>query len=723
MKKKDNTYLSVTKGLISFFVLLFSFLNPIWGNNPDSKADSIILNVLNNKEVYGKYIEEFEAEVYVRGNTFVRKKNFLYRYAPDFLYLDRKGQNNFIESIVNIHFRSPNHFIQQIKAINGPKIYIDDIRERVMQFLNMNIYNPTIFNSLILLPGKKDVSRYYRFEYVETIDTLGYSVHKIRCRPITRSQKLINGYLYILDKHWTVLEFDVWGKLELFDYRVETKFGLPGETSFLLPQETRLTFNTNLLGNQTTNHYYSSYDYQYIKKREEGKNPPETGYDLSKYLSIRLDSIPYITDENFWKEKRAIPLTTYEMSLLEQKKVNSKDSIASDAGAIVNFAKGAITPKRFRYNNSSFFYSGLVNPLKLAYSRLDGVTYWQQFRFRNTRKSGEELSFEPSVGFLFKYKEVYFRIPLNWTFHPERMGELNLNFGNKNHTYGYRTQKLIEEEVSDSISFDDLNLDYFRHYNFILKGNYELLNGLLLDLGIDYSWYIPAKSDSAQRIPLRLSLGNDVSNVIQDHYRTFSPHTKLTWTPGQYYRISGKKKEYVRSDYPTFSAEYTRGINGVFESNSDYERLEVDIQQNIPIGLMRSIHYYVGIGTFTNTRSFYFADFSRFQKRNFPESWDDPIGGVFHLLDGKWYNASDSYIQAHFMYEAPFIIFQFFRGITKDILKERFYISQLYTPELPCYTELGYGVGNFLGNIGIFISLNKGRFDGTGIKFAFELGR
>ena len=723
MVKKQNYIFSLAQSSGLLFILLFTVPGTIFGDGYRSKADSIIIQALGNRGIYESYIEEYEAEVYLKGNCFVGKKNFLYRYAPDFLYLDRKGKNSFVESLVHVHFRAPNHFTQQIKAIHGLRIHSADIEERVMQFLNVNIYNPTIFNELVVFPGHNDVFRYYQFDYTEQIDTLGYTIHKIRCKPKIRSQKLLNAYLYIIDKHWTVWKFEARGKMDFFNFQIETMFGLPGEYNFLLPVESKITFDINLLGNKTTNHYYSSYNYQSIIEKEEGKDLPKRGYDLSDYFSVQLDSVPYITDETFWEENRTMPLSSYEKELIENRESNVNDTVFQSSGSKIDFAQGSIAPKRIKYNNSTFSYSGLVNPFKLAYSRNDGIVYWQQFRFRHTWENGKVFSINPNIGFLFKSKEVYFRVPLSLMIKPERFGQINFNFGNKNNNYGYRTQNLINEEIPDSLDFEDLNLDYFRHYNFMLDGRYEISNGLILKTGLDYSIYVPIHSDDVGKVELRTETDEDVIDIVKNRYRAFAPHVSLTWTPGQYYRYIGKRKEYLYSRYPTFSIEYARGIRGIIDSNSDYERLEADIQQKIPIGLMRSFQYYIGGGTFTNTKSFYFADFSLFQKRNFPESWDNPLGGVFHLLPGKWYNASESYVQAHFMYESPFVIFQLFRGITQDILKERFYVSQLYTPELPCYTELGYGVGNYLGNIGIFTSIVKGKFNRFGVKFAFELGR
>jgi hypothetical protein len=75
------------------------------------------------------------------------------------------------------------------------------------------------------------------------------------------------------------------------------------------------------------------------------------------------------------------------------------------------------------------------------------------------------------------------------------------------------------------------------------------------------------------------------------------------------------------------------------------------------------------------------------------------------------------------MYEFPSVVLRWFRGVSKDILKERIYVSQLYTPVRPFYTEVGYGVGNFIGNAGFFVSLRHLKYEAVGVKFAFELGR
>ena len=96
--------------------------------------------------------------------------------------------------------------------------------------------------------------------------------------------------------------------------------------------------------------------------------------------------------------------------------------------------------------------------------------------------------------------------------------------------------------------------------------------------------------------------------------------------------------------------------------------------------------------------------------------------GVFHQLRSEWFNASDKYVQLHLMYESPFIFFQLMKPkASKYVLSERFYVSQLWMPIKPNYTELGYGFGNHIFNVAMFVALDRMRYDGFGFKFAFEL--
>jgi hypothetical protein len=716
----------IRKNIIILSAFLLCFVAVSFSQTLPDKADSIITQVLNRRDLYGNYIREYNAQAYIKGNTHVLKKNLLYKYAPDFLYLDKRRQNSFVESIVNVHFVAPNHFTQEIKAINGDKIFVGDIQERVMQFLSVNIYNPTIFNDFLFLPGIRWAFHYYRFEYVTSIDTLGKTIHQIQVIPKINSQKLISGFFYIVDGAWTIYRFDILGKWEFSTFRVQTEFGLQPQNP-LLPLKTTISFHLKLLGNEAVNHYFSSFKYDFIDLYDEKDTNQSPDYDLSNFYNVHPDSIPIMKDSSFWAKSRPVPLSDYERFLIENERKPSGELASTVSNNSKkrswNFLQGLIIPKKLKYNNMQFAYSGLLNPLKLAYSKIDGLLYWQKINLRKQFDDGQELQFNPDLGILFQKKEIYFNTPVNWLFDPKKMGQVYFNIGNRNYSYNFNLINRINKEIATRINFDDLNLDYYRHFHLILGSKYELTNGLLFSGELDYDWYLPVKKKGKTANLGAENITGDLIDIVQNQYKAFIPTIRLQWTPKQFYRINGKQKEYVYSYFPTFTGEYAWGIKNVFGSNSHYQRLEMDVQQKISLGLMRSFHYYIGIGSFINARSVYFADFNNFRGKNIPQSWNDPIGGTFHLLEREWYGAANSYVQAHFMYEAPFVVLRFLKKANRDILKERIYISQLYTPVLPCYTEAGYGFGNFLGNVGIFISFNRGKYESIGARFALELGK
>jgi hypothetical protein len=160
---------------------------------------------------------------------------------------------------------------------------------------------------------------------------------------------------------------------------------------------------------------------------------------------------------------------------------------------------------------------------------------------------------------------------------------------------------------------------------------------------------------------------------------------------------------------------------GVLGSTGKYERWEFDVQHQRSLGLMKSVYWRLGGGMFTEQEELYFVDFVNFSKNNLPVGWNDDIGGVFQLLDRRWYNSSNKYVRANFTYEAPFLVLPHIVRYTRNVLNERLYFGALLVPHLMPYLELGYGIGTHIFDLGVFVSNVNGRFSQIGCKFTFEL--
>lgn len=682
------------------------------------QGDSIMRNVISSANKYKNILSHYEAEIYIKGRTEILKQNFLMRFAHHLFPVNRKNKDMLFEMVCLSTFSTPNNYTYDFKAINGNSIPNAAKQKEALDFLNLNVYSPTIYNEGIIMPVANEAFRYYRFKLEETLTEDGLQIFRIRFMPKLWSQKLICGDLYIIDGNWRIDKIDVNGRFSFAEFNLIMSFGRDYR-HFILPKQADLHLRYQALGNAIETTYHTAFNYhtvEWIEENYEEKKKPSL--DLSGYYQISSDTIPIIKDTAYWNTVRDTTLTEEEEKLYNHSPVSAVEK--TDTGNMQRYLK--ITERltntiNLDYNTTRLKYSGILNPFQLGYSGRNGITYKQQLRLSKTFAKDRQLRFRPEIGYVFKRKELFFKFTSDWEYLPERLGTLSFTAANANQSYSSKIMKEINEQLKDStFNFDNLDLQYFKHYFIELKNQIELFNGFQLITGISYHRRVSSNK-------VAIDPGEDVSSLINENYHDFIPAIGFSYTPRQYYWMDGYRKEYLYSYYPTISVEFARAIPGIWSSTGNYDRIEADIHQSIYLGLTRRFNYHLSGGMYTHQKTTYFADFTYFTKRNFPDSWGrDDFGGVFHQLKGEWFNAADKYFQAHFMYESPFMILQKIKPeATKHIPTERFYLSQLWTPVLPSYTEIGYGFGNHIFNVAVFAGFDRWKYDGIGFKFAFEL--
>ena len=692
------------------------------GNAPKTQSsqqgDSIMRQVIQHAETYQTAVSRYEAEIYIKGKTEILKQNFLMRFAHHIFPVDRKNKDMIFEMVSQSQFHTPNKYLHNFEAINGNSIPKGAKQKEVLTFLNLNVYSATIYNEGIIMPVAREAFRYYNFnlEGIETDDTL--KIYKIRFMPKRWSQKLVCGDLYITDKNWHIDKIDVNGRFSFAEFNLVMTFGRDYR-HFILPQKADLFLRYHVLGNATASHYHTSFTYKAVEWIEEDNDKGDkNSLDLTGHYQLSSDTIPIIEDSCYWNKKRDLPLTIEEQQKYKKKAIaTSADQDTTPMQKYLKITEKLTSTIHLTHNTTRIKYSGFLNPFQLGYSGRNGISYRQQFRFSKTFNKDRQLRFRPEFGYLFKRKEFFFKVGGEWEYLPEKQGSLTLSVGNSNQGYSSKIMDKINEQLKDSaFSFDNLNLQYFKHYYVELRNKIELFNGFQFFAGISYHRRTPAEKTA-------FDPGDNVTEIINKNYDDFVPSIGFSYTPKQYYWMDGYRKEYLYSYYPTFSIEFGRAIPGVWNSSGNYGRIEADIHQSLQLGAARRFNYHISGGLYTAKKSTYFADFHYFTRQNFPDSWgEEDFGGVFHQLGRVWFNASDKYVQAHIMYESPFILFQLFKPeATKHIISERFYLSQLWMPIKPSYTELGYGFGNHIFNIAAFIGFDKLNYDSIGLKFAFEL--
>ncbi len=713
------------KYTILSIILLFASLTS-FASNTALPLDTILKRVMSAAEKYNQLVESYSAEVYTRSYVETVKKNILYKYThliPQFVLHDPRNDKAVIETISDFRFDFPNNYLHAIKHGTRTLTRQRDIELIPFKLLNINIYGETTNDESFFMPTRASTAKYYRYELYQTFDENGKKYFIIDFTPIYENTKLLKGRFIVETGTWRIIFFRGEGVDIFSEFSFEMTMGDEWITNYL-PVNFTIYQTASYLGNILSTRHLAKIKYTDIQLRQHRE--PIHSLNISDFYKVRLDSVPVHSDTLFWSRLRPIPLQAKEIDVIEEflqtkgenEARRAKEDTIKDAKIVQQMAQRMAMSSSYKYKSTKMGYSGLLNPLMLGYSSRDGITYRQKLSFNIDLKDNRTVKINAFAGYLFRMKEFQSDLTTTWNYDPFHLGSASISIGNGNPTYSSLFVGQIQDSLKNrGLTFEDISLNYFKDYYLKLFNTLEVTNGLLLQTGVDY--HIRKSKSDAMKLRAADINNEPITNLFGTR-RSFAPFARVSWTPRQYYRYEGRQKIYVRSAFPTFKLEFSRSFLNILGSTSEYNRIELDISQNIPIGLMNSLQYHVGAGRFVNQKTEYFVDFIYFSKNNFPENWNDGIGGGFNLLSRDFYNASDSYIQAHIMYETPFLILKNIPFVTDFADEERIYVSQLYTPQITSYTEIGYGIGNRFFNAGVFGSFHKDMFKNMGVRASFE---
>ncbi len=701
-------------------------------NIPDKPvaSDSIMECIFRFAPFYSRIIDEYKADLYLKGRLKVHKRNRLIRYVPSMFRFEEGITDYLTESFSELHYTAPDIYDRKIKAISGTFPRDQGEITDVMEYVNMNVYSSSLMSDKLLSPLDRQASKYYIYLLDSITGSGNNQRYKVLIIPRFSGTQLVSGYMWVSDQVWTIRELYFEGTYDVIRFKVRVKMGDEGGEEFL-PVHSDLNLVFKFLGNHLEMDMTAWMKYNDIKFYEgeaRRKSQKKHHHDLTESYSLTSDSAQLITDKERFKEFRPFALSASEDSLyksyelrhdtlqtvpVEKKKVRRSEFWGELGDVLISSYNVNLS------NMGSMHCSPLINPFLLDYSHRKGFSYRQKFKYSRLFPGERILRISPQIGYNFTHKELYLKADADWMYWPEKQASIEVNVGNGNRIYSSVVLDQLKQLSDSTFNFDKLELDYFKDVYLNLFHNIEVVNGLYVKAGLSMHW---RSLKNKQRLPQDLT-EEEPENLrnIRSKYNSFAPRIRIEWTPGTYYYMNGRRKMNVGSKFPTFSVDYERGIKGVFSSTEGHERWEFDVQQNVKLGSIRSIGYRVGGGMFTKQEDVYFVDFINFARHNLPDGWNDDIGGTFQLLDGRWYNSARKYGRVNVTYESPFILLKTLNRWLGMIQQERLYGGILFMSHLTPYVELGYGIGTHIFDVGVFVSSINGKFDTVGCKFTFEL--
>ena len=700
--------------------------------------DYILQNIFEFSPFYSKIVDEYKADVYIKGRVKVHKSNKLVKYIPSMFRLEKGVNEYIIESLSEMQYTAPDIYNRKVKAMTSTFPRNRGELTDLTDFLNMNIYSSSIMTDKLLSPLDRESSKFYTYLLDSIVEVDNSRKYKISIIPKFKGTQLVNGYVWVSDEVWTIREVYFEGKFDMIEFKLRNIMGEDGYEEFL-PVHLDMDINFRFMGNHLEMNADAWVKYQMVnfyKGGERRKSQKKHSHDLTEFYQLTCDSTTMITDPEKFEELRPIPLTVDEYFLYQIHRVRSGkvdwifDNQVKEPEkkkATVFWGQlGDMLISSYNVNLAglgSVRCSPLINPVMLDYSHSRGISYRQRFKFNKLFPNDRLLRIVPQVGFNFSKKELYVKGDMEFQYWPEKRGGIEVSAGNGNRIYSSVVLDKLKALPDSSFNFNEMELDYFKDVYLNVFHNLEPVNGLFIKAGVTMHWrHLMDKSRLMLKDFIEQAGGGLLHNLdIRSEYNSFAPRVRIEWTPGMYYYMNGRRKMNVGSSMPTFIVDYERGFKGIFNSNDEHERVEFDVQQKIKLNQIRTLSYRAGFGLFTRMDNIYFVDFVNFKRSNIPEGWNDEIGGTFQLLDRQWYNSSRQYWRGHVTYESPFILLRPLNRWLGMIQHERLYGGMLFMPHLNPYVELGYGIGTHIFDVGIFVSSMNGKFDTVGFKFTFEL--
>lgn len=633
-------------------------------------AYAIIQNAIDNKKKYLKAVNSYKTDIYVKAVEEVdrKKKNNKKKKVeevpakneeeaegfninggePKTQMTEAQKANmalmnklNMIEMQVTLNYEYPKNYKEERTAYkaygNKSGLFIPKFGETDFNFYRNMVKLVGIAEAPVISPLSNTSILSYKFKLIETKAEGNVLVHKIKVIPRKSGNSTVNGYIYINDGLWNINRFDfkfTKTGLKFFDaFGLKQNYEQLDDSIWIVNRqefdyETKVGRFQTFKGNTTLRFSNFQKDYQFPAK-------------FFKNEVVVTTKEAYERDSTYWKTLRPEALTVEQ-----QKVVFLRDSIES----VVNSKE---------YQDSITAEYNKITPLEI---------FWEGVGWRNNEKKSE--IYIGSLPSLIDFSVVggWRAGPFGYYFRRFENGQmmsassrLSYGFKNKDLTgfangwFRYNPHRLADVSLEVSRNFRSINnydaflnqlsvTNYIQNQQIELNHRIEIVNGLYLRTNFAFNdrQSIEKLIGTTQLEQWLPETGNEV--LVFDPYQAFITNTSLQFTPGQKYMTEPNRKIILGSDYPTFTLRHSKGWQGIFGSDINYDYLEFSINQDLLLGQFGHLIYNAKVGNFVNTKELREVDLRRF-RRSDPIWYSNPLHS-FQLLDTSL-STSQGFFEVH----------------------------------------------------------------------------
>lgn len=611
----------------------------------EDPAYEIIRQAISKREFYSNEVKSFTCEAYIKGLVKLRTlpNKILGQKIPDAdrkeMGLDSSGKGIVFlsESVTKVAAQDKKI---KLEVISGRESGSNGFGFNFPTFISLYENNVSLFTSQLnprgfVSPIANGAMAFYRYKFLGSFFEDGREVNVIRVTPRRNYEPLFSGTINIIEGEWRIHSCDLLltktSQLQLLDTLQLTQIHVPVSEKVWRVGSQVLHFNLKMFGIDAIGNFvnvYSKYDLS-----------PEFVKNYFDRVIIKYDTSINKKTKAYWDSIRPVPLESEEArdyrikdSIYQNQRDSnltrrSIDSLKKRQGPIT-FSQFFINGiNRTHYSRTNTFRWHLEPVIKsVQYTAVEGVVAQVEADYyKYLKKWKTNLTVAPNFRYGFSNKRFY-----AWTDVNFRTRDWSLDTKLKRETWNFAGGKRVTQ-FSKEVEIDPLN----NTIGTLLYGNnffkiYENYFG-----EIDFS----KRFESGLRIELtalfedRMPLDNISSYVLVEKNRgkikpnypveilntNFTPHqatiltAEVSFKPGQRYIQYPRSKVAIGSKYPTFTFRYTKGLDGVFGSDVDFDKWMVLVNDNeMNLKLAGSIKYKIAVGGFLNNLKVFAQDYKHF---------------------------------------------------------------------------------------------------------------
>jgi len=231
----------------------------------------IMRKAIANAPYYRTKIKRYEADMYIKSNfafTNIPKvyQNKIEVEGRKLKELIKENVTYIIESQNKITFNYPNKYEQKVISKKTSLTGIDE--PPVLELMSASFYDER--PNQLISPLSSLALKHYNFRYEGFITVGNFDVFKIKVLPNRKSDELVDGYIYIVDKLWCIYNLDFKGRFEFFDYRIKQQFENLGNNNWL-PVSDQIDVNVSMLGLKGQFYYGVALKYNVVEDNNFGE--------------------------------------------------------------------------------------------------------------------------------------------------------------------------------------------------------------------------------------------------------------------------------------------------------------------------------------------------------------------------------------------------------------------------------------------------------------------